>query len=550
MSVLEHWRVAMTPISPVHLGTGQDYQPSGYVIDDETLWEFDAIAAHGALPEAQHKRLSAILDGRADDSMLLQVQSFFYENRERLIGVSRHQVRVPRTVEGFYQERVGKVVQDEGRGSKVQNKLEIERTAWSTGTGKPILPGSGLKGAIRTALLNRENKGQPLPDHLKKDREASRKLQEDLFRGSFHMDPMRLIRLGDATVAESEFDFATEIRFAINRKKRKVLKNGKSLASRAEQANLYQLLECLPPWGVRAFEGSLAIQQSGDVESTEWPKMCFSLPVIAEACNRFYRAHLDRELAILKDMGYLQSSWADRLEGLLQGYVGRLLDANKAFLLRVGRHSGAESVTLNGVRNITIMKGRGERPDYLDSAKTLWLAGDEYQARGNLLPFGWLLAEPFRDTSDLAAWPEAIASNAARDWHRRTRERQEKQRERMEADRAAEETQRQAAEAAERKRSEEAARLTAMSPEERRIQDLQETLDHELKVGKGKLSPGGKAANDRVKLMRDAKEWESRWRVRAAEAIEKTLHHLPWSKKKRSKLSEDLKRLREPDNEL
>ena len=51
------------------------------------------------------------------------------------------------------------------------------------------------------------------------------------------------------------------------------------------------------------------------------------------------------------------------------------------------------------------MKGKGERPEYLDAAKTLWLASDERQAQRNLLPFGWLLVEPYRDAGELAPWP-------------------------------------------------------------------------------------------------------------------------------------------------
>src|SRR5208283_1165822 len=64
---------------------------------------------------------------------------------------------------------------------------------------------------------------------------------------------------------------------------------------------------------------------------------------------------------------------------------------NDAYLLRLGRHSGAESITVEGYRHIKIMKKRGERPAYSDKATTFWLASDAstgYQ-KSQLRPFGW-----------------------------------------------------------------------------------------------------------------------------------------------------------------
>lgn len=535
----------MTPLSPLHLGTGQDYEPSGYVIDDETLWEFDALAAQHVLSEAEQSRLGRLLDGRVDDSMLRQVQAFFYENRERLVSVSRHQVRVPQRVEEFYQERVGKFGQQEGRGSGLQNRLEIERTAWSSGTGQAIVPGSGVKGAIRTALLDAVRSGKrdlKTSGSLGKWNELQWRLLE-YEPGRFEKDPMRMVSLSDATLARPD-DFVTEVRFALNRKKHRVVKNGRLLESRAEQAGLYQLLECIPPWKARALDGALSIQNRGNVESGHWPKLRFSLLEMATACNRFYRAHLDRELAILREMEYLDPKWDERLSKLLAGPVGRALEQNQAFLVRVGRHSGAESITLNEIRSIKIMKGKGGEHEFLDSPKTLWLAGDERQARHNLLPFGWLLVEPFRDEAQLPEWADTGSDESTHDWRARIRERKDRLKERFEADRRSLESQRREAEAAQRKAAEEAARLSAMGPEERQIQDLRDTLDRELRAGKGKLSPSGQVANARVTLLRAAQGWEAPLRHRAADAIEATLEHLHWPKQKESERTAELNRLR------
>lgn len=428
-----HWKLAITPLSPVHMGTDADYEPANYVIDDGVLYEFDGLAALSALPEAQCKRLNTILNGRSSENMLLDVQSFFHHNRDHLIAVSRHQVKVNPSVESFYQERIGKVTQHESGGRRVQNKLEIERTAWNPLSGDAIMPGSGLKGAIRTALLNAKNEGRSLDYALKRERrQANRKLQQQLFKGSFHTDPLRLVSLGDASLAHPQ-SFATQVNFALNRKKQAVTDaSGKLRQSKAEQAGLYQLLECLPAMQPRAFTGSLGIQRETGMPHDKWPSIQFDLGEIATACNHFYLERIKLELALLKQRRFVDNAWIDRIELLLsQGWFKDALGEKRAFLLRVGRHSGAESVTLNGLRNIKIMKARGEKPDFLDHAKTIWLAGDERQLQTNMMPFGWLLVEPFTHAADLPAWPEQAIDPAIQQWRQEIIDKQQQEQQRL-----------------------------------------------------------------------------------------------------------------------
>ena len=430
---LQHWKLAITPLSPIHMGTDADYEPANYIIDNGVLYEFDSLAALSALPEAQRKRLNTILNGRSSQNMLLEVQSFFYHNRDRLIAVARHQVKVNHSVESFYQERIGKVSQHESGGRRVQNKLEIERTAWNPLSGDAILPGSGLKGAIRTALLNAKNEGRSLDYALKRDRrQANRKLQQQLFKGSFHTDPLRLVNLGDASLEHPQ-NFATKVSFALNRKKQAVTDaNGNLRQSKAEQAGLYQLLECLPAMQPRAFTGSLGIQRESGMPDDKWPSIQFDLGEIATACNHFYLARIKQEMALLKQRRFVDNVWSERIELLLsQGWFEDALGEKRAFLLRVGRHSGAESLTLEGLRNIKIMKGRGEKPDFLDHAKTIWLAGDERQLQTNMMPFGWLLVEPFTDAADLPLWPKKAIDPAIRHWRQNIVEKQQQEQQRL-----------------------------------------------------------------------------------------------------------------------
>ena len=583
MSRDRHYRLAVTPLSPVHMGTDADYEPTGYVIDDGALFEFDGIGALAALPAAERERLDRILAAKADDRMLREVQGFFHANRERLIGHSRRQVRVNPTIEAFYKDRVGQVAQHEQGGRKVQNKLEIQRTAWNPVSGRPILPGSGLKGAIRTALLNtallnKVNRGQRL-----KHNERNGELQTRLFDfrpGKFELDPMRLIHLGDAPL-DAGVGLATRVWFALNRKKHPVEKNGVLIQSQAEQRNLYQLLECLPPLHPRAFAGSLTVQDLDPVgNAPNTPKQRFSIDEIALACNGFYRSILGDELQLLAQRGYVDTDWKKRIERLLDA-LQPAFDAGRAFLLRAGRHSGAESVTLNGVRsirikdrrvekgfaneirdakrnytsmddNVLIYKGEeiplpvklrdlsvtksGELYYFLPKSKTLWLAGHERQAQRGLLPFGWLLVEIDPDGTD-DPWRGFEPPAEDRDWLRWVQERVEstrraaqREQEKREAElrrKAEEEAARRAAEEAEaaRKRAEFEA-LPEAAKRLHRFQNELSAFNTTAPLNKDRFADLMGTIN---RLRDDAQAWSAQDRAQAADAIQAAFERFGWA---------------------
>lgn len=543
MSRDRHWQLAITPLSPVHLGSGQDYEPTGYVIDDGALFEFDGLAALSALPELERAKLGKILDGAPTQVMLRQVQGFFYSNRDRLIAASHRVVRINPSTEAFYRDRIGQVAQRETGGREVQNRLEIERTAYNPVNGAPILPGSGLKGAIRTALLDTENGGDPLRQVEDRRRGGSRKennqeLQQRLFRyqaGKFELDPMRLLRLADAAPVRPKA-LATQVHFAVNRKKQPVTVGGRLVDSQAEQRGLYQLLECLPPFQARAFSSQLSIQDTAGVESRHWPdsRLRFDLQAIVAACNQFYRPILEQETQLLRERGFLDEGWDESLQCLLRGPAGDALESNRAFLLRVGRHSGAESVTLNGVRDIKIMKGQGERPEWLPAAKTLWLAAEEPGQQQSLRPFGWLLIEPYQESErppeldlsgfagDLVDWKQRVDARIARaraDLSQAQEHEIQVQREREQA----------AREAAER-----AARLANLSAEAKKLEDLRVVLARDRAAGNRQA--GGELAGMLVALLKEANEnWPAAESRELADLAEEIYGFIGWPASKKKK---------------
>lgn len=390
----------LTPLTPIHIGCGEDFEPTNYVIDDGVLYHFDP--ARAVLGEADRRALLNAL-GKGGAEALQRLQKFFHDRRQLFAGAASGCVAVARGVAEQYDKRIGQIAQYEANGGRVGNQLEIERTSHHPHTGTPYLPGSSLKGAMRTAWLDQLNRGQGKPA----DERSANDVEKRLVGGAFHTDPSRLLRVADAS-GES---IVGKVYFSTNHKKREVRdKSGQVVTAKGPCTRR----ESLVGGQHRALAGELRFDLLPGLDASDkTPKRDHRIAgfeALAQACNRYYLPRLARECEILDQRHFGNPGWLAAF-GKLMNQIKPQLDAGALMLLRVGRHSGAESVTLDGIRSIRIMTGKGQPPQYSDvGAKTLWLAAErEDVTRGDLLPFGWLLVEPADspEITALRAWCEA-----------------------------------------------------------------------------------------------------------------------------------------------
>ena len=536
-------RLDVTPLSPIHIGSGEDMDPTSYVLDGDALYEFSPSALATVLDEADRNRLLRLVDGAQGERALTTVRKFIFERRDGLVARASRVVRAVAGVRELYESRLGAVAQAE---TKANNKLEIERTFSHPDTRAPILPGSSLKGAIRTALLDRENDGRDLERKEKslEPRQLSLELQKRLFDyGGFEADPMRLVHVEDAMgsggFAMDDLTAETAIAFAVNRKKRKITnKDGREVRSQAEQKGLYQTLEVVPALRWRAFRGGLRLHRT-DLHNGRMPRadLRWTAADIAGACNRFYRQHFARETEALRERGLLDERWYDTVQRLMEEGLHERLDSNRAFLLRVGRHSGAESVTLDGVRNIRIKTPRDQEDRFEEEATTWWLASERIDASSGLLPFGWVLVEMTEGDGEPAPSPgiaEVLdsfhADSGERKWRDEVMQRRaalRQGREAQAAKRADAERRRREQEAAERERE---AKRAAMTDEERKLDELRHRLDSARKEGASRHRQGGELAGHAIEVLKDAREWPEPVRLQAADLVEKTFEWIGFPK--------------------
>ncbi|MBF0141557.1 MAG: hypothetical protein HQL74_14910 [Magnetococcales bacterium] len=498
---LESCPLVVSTLSPVHVGCAEDYQPTEYVMDEGIFYLFNPVEAL-ADNQAAREELLKICNGQGE-TVIKDVQKFFFKRKEELIPFSSHRIPVGAEVQDFYDRRVGKTIQ---AGNNTVNKLNIERTSHVLGDEHPILPGSSLKGSIRTALLDFVHGGKPLANI--KDAENRKKNWKELapiattlklcVPKDFAQDPMRLIRMGDLSVRVKPW-VGNDILFALNFK-----------TSGGVGKGPYQTLECLPGLMLEFMEGDLTFLDPSQVRHTD-ADVTWGFKKVVARCNRFYQeVHLIRELRQLE--AYLDPSWRDAMLRSLGegGGLKRLLDSGRAFLLRVGRHSGAESVTLNGARRIY----QPQYKKWVSKPSTTWLAGDSVKQEKNLLPFGWLLVElndekrrPLVETvPEIAKLAEGRLEKKKESLAASDRKLEEL-RKKIEGRRLQEEKDRVERQQRETEEQECKARLAAMSENQRRIEGFRKQME-----ATRLLEPvGGKLWGDIQILIRDVEGKRQEW---------------------------------------
>lgn len=379
----------LSTFGPLHLGAGTDYYPTGYVIKEGYLHAFSEQALLQGLGASGVSQLAQLAE-KGNEESLLNIQNQIHASAEKLLPLASHSVWVTPGIAAFYSSRVGKVAQRESGGRGVQNKLQIQRTFSNPHNHQPVIPGSAIKGAIRTAWLDFLNQGKaPMRDPRNKrdGKESNQSLQKRLLENEgVTDDPFSLLKISDAPYQHADGIAPTEIWFSISRKR-------KQRPDRSPQG-VQNLLECIGPWRAQAFSFDIRFMNGSRKErktSVKAPATCDELTRI---CNAYYLPKLKRELEELGEReGYFDAHWLAQLQKLLAGELGQALADGKSMLLRIGKHSGAEDKTLNGARQIEIKTGKGKQSEYRDSTTEIRLAAQQTGDLKNLLPFGWVLVE-------------------------------------------------------------------------------------------------------------------------------------------------------------
>jgi CRISPR-associated protein Csm5 len=126
--------------SPIHIGTGEELEPFQYIIDkDNVLYTFSFHRFAASLSPVDKESLMNIQQN-PNESSYTALRRFIRERYDKKEFLSR--VRVSPQVSRIYSERF----------DSIENLLEV--APFIKTMNKPYIPGSSLKGAVRTAVLN------------------------------------------------------------------------------------------------------------------------------------------------------------------------------------------------------------------------------------------------------------------------------------------------------------------------------------------------------------------------------------------------------------
>ena len=394
----------LTPLSPLHLGTGEDYEPTNYIIADNALYAFDP--AQAELDPAQRNKLLGV----AKSGDIQRIQQYFADNPDPFRAAAHSISSVSPALASEYHKSLGKVAQREQRGNLVFNRLNIERTATNPHNHTPLIPGSALKGCLRTALMEMRSEKQPpatfhLSNPLKEKREQLR-YEEDLL-GSFATDLLRLVKPADLNASG---DIATHICYATNHKKKNIIgKDGRPVEAKGVTGRR----ETIQHGQYRAFSGALTLHnllldhqprlKNPEKNLPGEPRP--DLARLIRAANHYHLSRYKKENELLLERGLVAPAWQRSTEQLLRQLVPQF-DAGTILLVRLGKNGGAEAKTLEKYAQIKIMGAKGAKPTYEKHTKTVWLAAENTSDQHNLLPFGWALIEidPTDDNTALRDW--------------------------------------------------------------------------------------------------------------------------------------------------
>jgi len=365
-------RFRAVPLTPVHIGTGDGIAPEEYLLINNAMVRFNPSLVLAKMTARERAEYEDMLDkGKLPDAL------------QRMRGKARQcqdaWMYTTAIGAGSSQALSAVLANPERRGEVMPLPRNAE-------TGDVVIPGSAIKGALRTAVLSflfqGDASGNP---RLRADWEArvktddghslrhlSSELQQSVFgyrEREMERDPFRMIRVDDARVPASQVRVdRCEV----------VQRDGEAAKMFGVQMHFERLLSLADGVSNVGFEVSISVddQRLKDPRVAElfgrkvgWDLLCASL-------DGFYRGRFNAELEQFEKL-YSPQVFTPAVMGMF----------GRGCVVRIGRFSHFESLSVDGLRRGENRKTHG--PIYgMGASRTVCeLAG------GRKAPFGWVILE-------------------------------------------------------------------------------------------------------------------------------------------------------------
>jgi CRISPR type III-A-associated RAMP protein Csm5 len=173
------YRFQLTPLTPIHVGTGDTLEPFEYVVAGDTLYRFTMDDFLLALAREVQARFVEVIE-----ESVPATRRFVAEHVGAAVEVTRYTADVSPAARALYDGRM------KGLGHpEIHTCIRTNDSAY--------IPGSSLKGALRTALLY-----HAMPKENRT--EDANQLERSVFRyGRIQQDPFRAFKISDGGQMEN-----------------------------------------------------------------------------------------------------------------------------------------------------------------------------------------------------------------------------------------------------------------------------------------------------------------------------------------------------------
>lgn len=327
-------------LSPIHIGTGEEIPVYEYVILDGLLFKINLDKTISLLsPEELHRFND--FNKKGNYTGLRTFLTKKYGDSQFREQVTEFAVPVTSEVEETYKEKV----------DDTENQLLIRLNQRNPLTNQAIIPGSSIKGAIRTALLamlEKSYEGRIMGDASKVEGELLRALNRrnriDALR-----DPFKHLKVEDVSLPVNS-TYISKVKNGIK---------GEDEFFTVDIQMIHEVTQSMLTGHTLKFTLDLLISSEFKIFQENQPKKITNQTLI-EACKTYYKERLEN----IEARYFVNTP--------IQNEINRIYDAvdydKGEFLLRVGRFCGKLSLTLDKHR-------AGENPKSRNLAEGMYPMG-------------------------------------------------------------------------------------------------------------------------------------------------------------------------------
>jgi len=380
----------LTPVTGVHIGTGEELSPLDYKIAPKigdldfkkpVYWKFSSDRILQRLC-GDEKAISAFERASVEGNMK-ELYKFFQEN-----CIHRKDTDYPCEITKNFLTKY----RENQKKDPHQNAAKVLQMYHTEGTPNPVIPGSSIKGSVRTALLNMYLTGLSERDyqalHEKFEQENNRNKSEEKMQKKLldykdaKTDPLRAVSLSDCPFKAGGTQLVGGLDMvSFNKQTGSLESMGAQIQAEVLRG---ELLEGKAVSELCITINDMLQKTPFSLQREEQPKRIKTITFedIHKSCNDFYWSEFQNEYdKFFKDV----SDGSEKLITELKGKLGSAVKSEKQFIIRVGRWSQVEFVTFeDNFRKPKTRIVKGKELSY-GTTRTLF----DYD--GKYVPMGWCI---------------------------------------------------------------------------------------------------------------------------------------------------------------